>query len=91
LPEAFGLGDDGKPQRAHQHPSNADPEVERVTPLRRHAEPSDHAAAFVLVASRTQGAIMTGTVIETDAGLGIRGLRRVRGGDDLRERVLGKP
>jgi hypothetical protein len=31
---------------------------------------------------------MAGTVIETDAGLGIRGLRRVRGGDDPLERVL---
>lgn len=89
LPEALGTDESGKPIRAHVHPSNADPEVERVTPLRRHAEPDDHAAAFVLVASRTQGGIMAGTVIETDAGLGIRGLRRVRGGDDLHERVNG--
>jgi hypothetical protein len=31
---------------------------------------------------------MTGTVIESEAGLGVRGLRRVRGGDDLPERLL---
>jgi hypothetical protein len=31
---------------------------------------------------------MTGTIIESEAGLGIRGLRRVRGGDDLPERLL---
>ncbi len=58
-------------------------------PLARHADPADHAAAFVLAGSRANGAIMTGSVIETDGGLGIRGMRRVRGGDDLRERVLG--
>jgi NAD(P)-dependent dehydrogenase (short-subunit alcohol dehydrogenase family) len=89
LPKSLGTTDSGERIRAHVHPSNADPEVERVTPLRRHAAPEDHAAAFVLVASRTQGGIMAGSVIETDAGLGIRGLRRVRGGDDLLERVLG--
>jgi hypothetical protein len=33
---------------------------------------------------------MAGSVIDTTAGLGIRGLRRVRGGDDLRARVLGE-
>jgi NAD(P)-dependent dehydrogenase (short-subunit alcohol dehydrogenase family) len=89
IPTAFGVDADGNAIRAHSHESNSDPEVERVTPLRRHAAPEDHSAAFVLVASRSQGSIMTGTVIETDAGLGVRGLRRVRGGDDLRERVLG--
>lgn len=32
---------------------------------------------------------MTGTVIESDGGLGVRGLCRVRGGDDPPRRVLG--
>jgi len=89
LPEALGTDEDGRPLRAHAHESNADAEVERVVPLARHADPADHAAAFVLAGSRSQGGIMTGSVIETDGGLGIRGMRRVRGGDDLRERVLG--
>ncbi|WP_326836337.1 SDR family NAD(P)-dependent oxidoreductase [Amycolatopsis rhabdoformis] len=89
IPEAFGLDENGKPIRAHSHPSNADSEVERVTPLRTHSDPEDHAAAFVLVASRTQGKAMTGTVIESDGGLGVRGLRRVRGGDDLHRRFFG--
>jgi NAD(P)-dependent dehydrogenase (short-subunit alcohol dehydrogenase family) len=89
IPDAYGLDEDGKPIRAHSHPSNADPEVERVTPLRRHSPPEDHVAAFVLVASRTQGPAMTGTVIESDAGLGVRGLRRVRGGDSLYSRFFG--
>lgn len=89
LPEALGTDEHGRPLRAHAHESNTDREVERVVPLAKHADPSDHAAAFVLAGSRANGAIMTGSVIETDGGLGIRGMRRVRGGDDLRERVLG--
>ena len=63
--------------------------MEAVTPLRLHAEPADHAGAFVLLASRRDSKAMTGTVIESEAGLGVRGLRRVRGGDDLKQRVLG--
>lgn len=89
IPEAFGLDEDGKPIRAHTHPSNADSEVERVTPLRTHSEPEDHTGAFVLVAARSQSKAMTGTVIESDGGLGVRGLRRVRGGDGLYERFFG--
>lgn len=89
IPEAYGVDENGKPIRAHSHPSNADSEVERVTPLRTHADPEDHTGAFVLVAARAENRSMTGTVIESDAGLGVRGLRRVRGGDDLYERFFG--
>jgi cis-2,3-dihydrobiphenyl-2,3-diol dehydrogenase len=89
IPEAFGLDENGKPIRAHSHPSNADSEVERVTPLRTHSDPYDHTGAFVLVAARAENKAMTGTVISSDGGLGVRGLRRVRGGDDLYERFFG--
>ena len=89
IPEAFGLDENGQPIRAHSHPSNADEEVERVTPLRTHSDPYDHTGAFVLVAARAENKAMTGTVIESDGGLGVRGLRRVRGGDDLYERFFG--
>ncbi|WP_459548625.1 SDR family NAD(P)-dependent oxidoreductase [Nocardia sp. X0981] len=61
-----------------------------TAPLRVFAEPEDHTAAYVLAGSRSQGPVMTGTVIESDGGLGVRGLRRVRGGDDLLQRVLGE-
>lgn len=89
MPVSFGLDEHGQRIRTHTHPSNADAAVERVTPLKMHAEPADHAGAFVLVASRRDGRAMTGSVVQTEAGLGIRGLRRVRGGDDLKKRVLG--
>lgn len=90
MPASFGLDEKGQRIRTHTHPSNKDAAVEAVTPLRIHAEPRDHAGAFVLLASRRDSKAMTGTVIESEAGLGVRGLRRVRGGDQLKERVLGK-
>jgi NAD(P)-dependent dehydrogenase (short-subunit alcohol dehydrogenase family) len=90
MPVAFGLDERGQRIRTHTHPSNADDAVERVTPLRMHAQPEDHAGAYVLCASRRDGRAMTGSVVKTEAGLGVRGLRRVRGGDDLKQRVLGR-
>jgi UDP-glucose 4-epimerase len=75
---------------------NAHPSIEQRRrrrgrePLKMHAEPSDHAGAFVLLASRRDSKAMTGTVIESEAGLGIRGLRRVRGRDNLAERLQGR-
>jgi NAD(P)-dependent dehydrogenase (short-subunit alcohol dehydrogenase family) len=89
MPASFGVDEKGQRIRTHTHPSNKDAAVEAVTPLRMHAEPRDHAGAFVLLASRRDSKAMTGTVIESEAGLGVRGLRRVRGGDQLKERVLG--
>ncbi len=90
MPASFGLDEKGQRIRTHTHPSNKDAAVEAVTPLKMHAEPRDHAGAFVVLASRRDSKAMTGTVIESEAGLGVRGLRRVRGGDNLKERVLGQ-
>jgi len=85
---SFGKDEKGEPIRTHVHPSNLDAAVEAVTPLRMHAHPRDHAGAYVLLGARKESRAMTGTVIESEAGLGIRGLRRVRGGDNLPERLL---
>jgi NAD(P)-dependent dehydrogenase (short-subunit alcohol dehydrogenase family) len=57
--------------------------VEAQTPLKLEAQPEDHTGAYLLLASRREGRLLTGVVINTDAGFGIRGLRRVRGGDNL--------
>jgi NAD(P)-dependent dehydrogenase (short-subunit alcohol dehydrogenase family) len=89
MPASLGLDERGERIRTQTHPSNADAAVEAVTPLRTHARPADHAGAYVLLASRRDSRVMTGSVVKTEAGLGIRGLRRVRGGDDLKQRVLG--
>lgn len=88
MPASLGLDEKGQRIRTQTHPSNKDAAVEAVTPLRMHAYPAHHAGAFVLLASRRDNVAMTGSVIKTEAGLGIRGLRRVRGGDDLKTRVL---
>lgn len=88
MPASLGLDEKGQRIRTQTHPSNKDAAVEAVTPLKMHAYPAHHAGAFVLLASRRDNVAMTGTVIKTEAGLGIRGLRRVRGGDDLKTRVL---
>jgi 2,3-dihydroxy-2,3-dihydrophenylpropionate dehydrogenase len=89
VPLAFGLDERGERLRTHTHPSSKDIEVKRATPLALYALPEDHAGAYVLCASRRDGRAMTGSVVNTEAGLGVRGLRRVRGGDDLKRRVLG--
>ncbi len=88
MPASLGLDEKGERIRTQTHPSNRDAAVEAVTPLKMHALPAHHAGAFVLLASRRDGVAMTGSVVKTEAGLGIRGLRRVRGGDDLKQRVL---
>jgi len=89
MPASFGLDERGERIRTHTHPSNKDAAVEAVTPLKMHAEPANHSGAYVLLASRRDSKAMTGTVVKSEAGLGIRGLRRVRGGDELRKRLLG--
>jgi NAD(P)-dependent dehydrogenase (short-subunit alcohol dehydrogenase family) len=91
MPVSFGLDEKGQRIRTHTHPSNADAAVEAVTPLKIHALPEHHAGAYVLLASRRDSTSMTGTVIKSEAGLGVRGLRRVRGGDNLKQRLLGEP
>jgi 2,3-dihydroxy-2,3-dihydrophenylpropionate dehydrogenase len=89
MPKALGVDEHGEQIRTHTHPDNKDEAVMRVVPLAVHADPEDHAGAFVLIASRRDGRVMTGTVIETEAGIGVRGIRRVRGGDELAEQLLG--
>jgi NAD(P)-dependent dehydrogenase (short-subunit alcohol dehydrogenase family) len=87
MPASFGLDENGQRIRTHTHPDNKDAAVESVVPLRLHALPEHHAGAYVLLASRRDNVAMTGTCIETEGGLGIRGLRRVAGGDDLPDRL----
>jgi NAD(P)-dependent dehydrogenase (short-subunit alcohol dehydrogenase family) len=89
-PAAFGATSSGPQAPGGLDEAARVAAIEATMPLMRFADPADHGAAYVLVASRTQAATMTGTVIESDGGLGVRGLRRVRGGDDLPRRVLGE-
>lgn len=78
----LGTTEDGRGRRANPEEGLVSL-IEDVTPLRVAAEPSDHVGAYVLLASREQSRATTGAVIDTDAGLGVRGVMGVRGGDDL--------
>jgi NAD(P)-dependent dehydrogenase (short-subunit alcohol dehydrogenase family) len=59
---AFGAAPPDYPEAA------IDAAIEALTPLAIRADPADHAGAYVLLASRKDGRLLTGTVIETDAG-----------------------
>ncbi len=57
-------------------------------PLGRMIEPREYASGFVFFADRNDNAPATGSVLNYDGGLGVRGIGPVpRGGDDLREKL----
>jgi 2,3-dihydroxy-2,3-dihydrophenylpropionate dehydrogenase len=76
IPDVFGITLDQQSEEVSRA-------VCEIIPLHRHADPEDIAGAYVLLASTSEGRNMTGTVVQCDGGLGIRGLRRVSGGNDL--------
>ena len=82
LPRTFGEGDDGHGPRAFDIPDIED-KIREVTPLHVAPKAADHAGSYVLLASRENSAVMTGTIIRSDGGLGVRGIMAVSGGDDL--------
>jgi NAD(P)-dependent dehydrogenase (short-subunit alcohol dehydrogenase family) len=53
------------------------------TPLKMSPKPEQYCAPYVLLASRENSAPMTGSIINTDGGFGVRGIVNVRGGDEL--------
>jgi NAD(P)-dependent dehydrogenase (short-subunit alcohol dehydrogenase family) len=87
MPEAFGSTDEGDTVSADTQEANTAKVILDCTPLSHWAEPHEHAGAYVLLASRTEGRLITGEEIKTDLGLGVRGLIRTRGGDDLLARM----
>ncbi|QDK35716.1 3-(cis-5,6-dihydroxycyclohexa-1,3-dien-1-yl)propanoate dehydrogenase [Sphingomonas sp. IC081] len=55
-------------------------------PLARLPDVAEFTGAYVLLASRKDGAVATGAVIQIDGGIGVRGLAGVSGGTSLAER-----
>jgi len=55
-------------------------------PIGRLPTPEEYAGAYVMFASRTDGAPATGAVLNHDGGLGVRGFGRTSGGAGLKER-----
>lgn len=62
------------------------PDIEdlmRTNPLQTAQHPADHAGLYVLLASAENSRAVTGVVINSDGGLGIRGMTQPAGGVDL--------
>ncbi|MGQ0804371.1 MAG: 3-(cis-5,6-dihydroxycyclohexa-1,3-dien-1-yl)propanoate dehydrogenase [Actinomycetota bacterium] len=82
LPTALGTDEHGEALRAFDVP-DIENTIRGVTPLHIAPTPEDHAAAYVLLASPENSRAMTGAVIHSDGGIGVRGLMAVAGGEDL--------
>ncbi len=54
-----------------------------ITPLRISPKPDQYCAPYVLLASKDNSAPTTGAIINTDGGLGVRGIVSVNGGESL--------
>jgi NAD(P)-dependent dehydrogenase (short-subunit alcohol dehydrogenase family) len=55
--------------------------IQKTNPLGVLPTPEDHAWAYVYLASKEQSRVVTGTIIHTDGGLGMRGWTKVAGLD----------
>jgi 2,3-dihydroxy-2,3-dihydrophenylpropionate dehydrogenase len=53
--------------------------IEGINPLGIVAQPEDHAWAYAYLASRHRSSSVTGTIIHSDGGLGVRGMTRMAG------------
>ncbi len=81
LPAALGMKD-GDTLKAFDDPGIEDV-IRGLTPLQIVPEVQDHTAAYVLLSSNEHARAITGTIIHSDGGLGVRGLMQVAGGMDL--------
>jgi cis-2,3-dihydrobiphenyl-2,3-diol dehydrogenase len=57
--------------------------VEQGLPLAKLPQPSDYAGSYVLLASDANSSTATGSIINCDGGMGVRGFPRAAGGYDL--------
>lgn len=57
--------------------------VRQLTPLHLMPSPADYCGPYVLLASRRDAAPMTGSIINTDGGIGVRGFLQSAGGESL--------
>lgn len=64
------------------HANDREKKIRKANPLHIVMQPEDHTPAYVLLAS-DQARAITGIVVESDGGLGVRGLWKAAGGQDL--------
>lgn len=76
-----GLAATGTAQTQPNQVANFEEMLSSITPLAMAPKPSDYCGPYVLLASKENAAPMTGVVINTDGGFGVRGIVNVRGGE----------
>jgi cis-2,3-dihydrobiphenyl-2,3-diol dehydrogenase len=57
--------------------------LRNITPLQIAPKPEDYCGPYVLLASAADAGPITGAIIHTDGGFGVRGIVNVRGGESL--------
>lgn len=81
-PVAAGMGDRSIEQAFAKRVGERGPNM--WLPLHEAStEPDDSTGPYVLLASRREASVITGTVITADGGIGVRGFASAAGGDDL--------
>lgn len=83
LTDLRGLGNLGQGGSALAAVPDIGEMIRRTNPLGVVQDPADHAGAYVLLASAANSRAMTGVVLNSDGGIGVRGLSQVAGGTDL--------
>ncbi len=57
--------------------------MKTTVPLHVVPAPKDHTSAYVLLASNKDSMAITGVIINSDGGMGVRGLNTIAGGEHL--------
>jgi len=78
-PEALGMEERSITKAFFNRPRDA------VLPLSHLPQPEEYTGGYVLLGSRENSSMATGAILNFDGGFGTRGVRRVRGGDELDE------
>lgn len=78
-----GLSANGTAEQSLNQIDTLDEMLVGITPLRISPKPEQYCAPYVLLASKENSAPTTGTIINTDGGLGVRGIVHVNGGESL--------
>lgn len=73
----------GQEQQTQSVVDNIEELMKGTTPLHVVPAPKDHTSPYVLLASNKDSMAITGVIINSDGGLGVRGFDRISGGDHL--------
>ncbi|MBT2654971.1 3-(cis-5,6-dihydroxycyclohexa-1,3-dien-1-yl)propanoate dehydrogenase [Bacillus sp. ISL-18] len=77
-PEALG-----QEKQTQSSVDNIEELMSSITPLHVVPSPQDHTSAYVMLASNKDSMAITGVIINSDGGLGVRGFHSIAGGEHL--------